>query len=307
MLKTICTLAVAALFVPAFGHAEPQPAPQTGLNPALPLDTKLFKTTKDYFKARIPKKIYTAFKDGRIPTNWGKDVNSMTPEKCVEYNAAEESTVLYVPATYDGSAAFGVYLHNSPGGQGIQPSAEWQALMDKLKLIYISPNRAQNESPAWRRIVLAMDSLATVKAHYKIDANRAYVGGWSGGGHVGMLCQMLYPEYFQGAISHAAQSYLPAPMPGGGGGGHFPGLTLADAKSELRKQRKWAVIFGDKDGNYQAILDTSKQWKDERFQYKPFFVKGMEHENASAAALEEALVWMGADQKPKKPADDRKP
>jgi putative esterase len=263
-------------------------APGKGVIKDFPVDTKLFKTTKEYFKGKVPKKVYVAYKKQKVPANW--HANGLIPEKCIEYNPGEETALLYVPNDYNGKTAYGVYIHNSPGAKGIMPSQEWQNLMDKLKLVYISPNKTANKTPTWRRIVLAMDSLASVKKQYKINDKRIYVGGLSGGGHIAMMCQMIYPQYFQGAISHAAQSYLPI----GGGTGHFPGLSMSDAKSKKRRKKYWAVISGDKDSNYKEILATSKDWKKQKFKYKFFDIKNMKHENAPSKALEDTLIWMGA-------------
>ena len=103
-----------------------------------------------------------------------------------------------------------------------------------------------------------------------------------------MMCHMIYPEYFSGSISHAAQSYLPSSK----GAGHFPGLNLNDTQTGVRKKHKWDVISGDKDSNYQKILTTSQEWLQAGFRYKFFDVKGMGHSTASASALEPVLEWM---------------
>lgn len=62
--------------------------------------------------------------------------------------------------------------------------------------------------------LLSMEALATVEESYKIDPARRIVTGLSGGGHMAMLTAALYPEYFIGAISHAAQSYYPSGVNG---------------------------------------------------------------------------------------------
>ncbi|MDD2597911.1 MAG: hypothetical protein PHO37_01620 [Kiritimatiellae bacterium] len=284
-MKAFYTTAAVSLFVCGVGLAEPQ----RGLIADFPIDTKLFPATKEYYKSKVPRKVFKAYDDGNVPASWKE---AKTPvDECIEYNPAEHTTLIYVPESYSETGNFGVYLHNSPGERGITPAADWKAIMDKFKLIYISPHKASNNTPHMRRLVLAMDSLATVRKHFKINDQRVYVGGLSGGGHMGMMCQMVYPEQFNGAISHAAQSYLPDR-----GCGHFPGLTLADAKSAPRKKLKWCVVSGDKDFNYKAILETSKEWDNAGFMYKFFDHKGMGHANASGPALEEALIWIGADE-----------
>lgn len=268
------------------GPALAEPA-RTGLLPSMAIDTRAFKTLHECFATSVQRKVLTAYK---MKKGMGAlEANHPTPEQCFAYDEGQ-TTVVYVPASYDGTEPFGVYLHNSPGQQGIHPSKPWQDLMDKLKLIYISPNGAGNDAADLRRVILALDSLASVKHRYKINDERVYVGGLSGGGYVGMCCQMFYPEIFHGAISHAAQSYLPTATKAG----HFAGLTLGDAKSGPRSQRKWAVISGDKDKNYHEIIDTSKEWTHARFQYKFINVPGMGHQNAAAEPFEEALLWIGA-------------
>ena len=255
--------------------------PQPGKVTELPIDTKMFKTAREYFAKPVQQKVCRGFKSKEY-ADW--TANTLTPEQCAGYTDPQ-SAVLYVPAAYDGSETYGVYVHISPSDGGQKPSRDWQAVFDKLKLICVSPNKTSNNVTMLRRVVLGLDALATVKAKYKTNPDRIYVGGLSGGGHMAMLSEMMYPEIYQGVISHAAQSYLMS---------HFPGLTLADAKLSPRTKRKWVVISGDKDKNYAEIKKTSKDWEHAKFQYKFIDVPGMKHENASAEAFEEALRWIGA-------------
>ena len=264
---------------------------EPGLRADLPINHKLFSSTEGYFEGRVPNKIYRAYKKNKVPASW--KANGMSPEACIEYDASEQSAVTYVPDSYDGNTPFGIYIHISPSNKGISPSLSWKELMETFQLIYISPNKTQNATPSWRRIALAMDSLATAKSQFNIEEDRVFIGGLSGGGHIAMMCQMIYPEFFQGAISHAAQSYLPSKKHFG----HFPGLRLTDAQSTPRKEKKWVVISGNKDSNYKEILKTSMAWEDAGFKYKFFDIKGMKHQNAPGSALEQALHWIGASPK----------
>ncbi len=272
---------------PTFAQDAAGSAPRTGLIADLPLDAKMFPTPKDYFSSPIQRKVYKAYRDrqgmGRLP------VNTLTPEACVTYTDPL-TTCVYVPPTYDGTKPFGVYLHNSPHPSGIRPSEGWKQLMQELEIIYISPNHGGNDVADLRRVALALDSLATVQRHYKVAPQRVYVGGLSGGGFIGMLCQMYYPELFCGAISHAAQSYLPSDSRSG----HFAGLSLSDARRPPRNKLGWVVISGSKDQNYETIKQTSETWKRAKFNYTFIDREGMGHENASADALKEALLFVGA-------------
>ncbi|NDC79454.1 MAG: hypothetical protein EBZ67_16535 [Chitinophagia bacterium] len=97
---------------------------------------------------------------------------------------------------------------------------------------------------------------------------------------------------FVGAVSHAAQSYLPG-FPPGSTWGHFPGLEISDFTQGPLKKRKWVVISGDKDKNYSEVLATSKDWDARKLPYRFIDVPGMAHTNASPEKLEEALHWVG--------------
>jgi predicted esterase len=245
-----------------------------------------FAEAKLYLASRNAKAVYQAFAKGDFPPEWSTNKKDVKNE--FAYDVATAKTIVYVPATYDGSKPFGVYLHVSAGDDG-ENMESYAPVMDRLNLIYISPKGTSNDQPMLRRIKLAIDALSAVRAQYKTDPKRIGVGGYSGGGHIAMLTHAMFPETFMGSVSHAAQSYLPKP----GSCGHFPGLEARDLKSGVLKEHKWCVISGDKDQNYNEIKTTSKDWESNRMNYKFFDVPGMAHSNAESDRLEAALKWIG--------------
>lgn len=243
-----------------------------------------FPDTKGYLESSNAKAVYKAFGSGNVPKSW-QPVNKADAEK--EFAYENGSAIVYVPATYDGTEAYGVYVHISPGDGG-EKYPVCAPVMDRLKMIYVSPKGTSNNQPMLRRIKLAVDALASVKEKFKTDPKRTCVGGYSGGGHMGMLTHAMFPGMFVASVSHAAQSYLPIDSCG-----HFPGLEMSDFKSKDIKGHKWCVISGNKDMNYQEILKTTKEWEQSRLDYRFFDVPGMGHTNAPAEKLEEALKWIG--------------
>jgi len=245
-----------------------------------------FAETKLYLGHRNAKAVYQAFAKGEFPADWTTNKKDVKAE--FAYDAATAKAIVYVPAAYDGTKPFGVYLHVSPGDDGENVEG-YAPVMDRLNLIYISPKGTSNDQPMLRRIKLAIDALSAVRAQYKTDPKRIGVGGFSGGGHIGMLLHAMFPDTFMGSVSHAAQSYLPQP----GSCGHFPGLEARDFKSGVLKEHKWCVISGDKDQNYAEIQKSSKLWEAYRMNYKFFDVPGMSHSDADPERLEAALKWIG--------------
>lgn len=245
-----------------------------------------FAETKLYLGNRHAKAVYQAFDKGGFPPDWTTNKKDVKAE--FAYDSATAKSIVYIPATYDGTKPFGVYLHISPGDDG-ENRKTYAPVMDRLNLIYISPKGTSNDQPMLRRVKLAIDALSAVQAQYRTDPKRICVGGYSGGGHMAMLTHAMFPETFMGSVSHAAQSYLPKP----GSCGHFPGLEARDLKSGALKDHKWCVISGDKDQNYAEIKTTSKEWEANRMDYKFFDVPGMAHSNAEPDQLETALKWIG--------------
>lgn len=244
----------------------------------------------DYLKQTHAKRIFDAFDKHKGTETWKQ--NTGTGKEQFDYDGTSAQTIVYVPASYDGLKPFGAYVHISPGDGG-DNGAAFQPIMDRLNLIYISPKGTSNGQPMLRRIHMAVDALESVRKEWKLDPKRCVVGGLSGGGHMAMLTQAMFPELFTGAVSHAAQSYLPTFPPAYYNGGHFPGLTGTDFTAGALKGRKWVVISGDKDKNYQEILTTSKQWEAHKLAYRFINVPGMAHTNAPPEQLEEALKWTG--------------
>ncbi len=259
---------------------------KTGWIHDFPIARPAFSETKDYLTDKTARTVYQAFEKGDFPPTWTTNKKDVKAE--FAYDVETAKTHVYIPASYDGSKPFGVYLHISHSDNGENVTG-YAAVMDRLNLIYISPFGVSNNQPMLRRVRLAVDALNSVRESYRVDPQRVAVGGISGGGHIAMLTHAMFPDLFMGSVSHAAQSYLPV----GGGMGHFPGLSVRDLKSGDLKGHKWCVISGDKDQNYGEILKTSKDWKDAGLDYRFFDVPSMGHTNADAAHLEDALKWLG--------------
>lgn len=243
---------------------------------------------KGYTASKNFRNIYKAFDGGTFPKDW--DTNHKGAGKGeFAYDPAMARARVYVPAGYTPTGGYGIYCHvsHSDAGENIPGYAP---VLDRLKLIYVSPMGVSNQQPMLRRIKLAVDAVAAVRAKYPANPQRVAIGGISGGGHMAMLTHAAFPEIFMGSVSHAAQSYLPTDATNCG---HFPGLEPGDLKGGPFKGHKWCVISGDKDQNYQAIRTTSAAWLKGRFDYRFFDVPGMGHTNAEPARLEEALKWLG--------------
>ena len=115
----------------------------------------------------------------------------------VDYTLAEESFEVYVPAAYTGDKPYGLLVFVNPHPSGRLPR-QYQAAIDKHRLIFVSPNKVGNDRVFRNRMGLAIDAATNLKARYKVDPERVYVAGISGGGRISSMLGMCYPDVFRG-------------------------------------------------------------------------------------------------------------
>lgn len=208
-------------------------------------------------------------------------------EKCV--SQTDQTCLVYVPSSYDGTKPFGLYLHITPGEQGGLPGG-YQPILDEKRMIFVSADKTSNNRAHWERVARSMNALATVRSQWKIDPNRTFVGGMSGGGHMSFLTHALYSTEFRGAISHAAQSYPPGMSQRGS---HFGPMSESDLRRGRRAQNHWLVIIGENDGrNLPETRLTADQWKKMPVTYRCDEIAGMGHSNASAEVFAKGIDWL---------------
>jgi predicted esterase len=258
----------------------------TGRIYAFPLSVRYYPTPAAYFT-------------GSARTAWRQELaadreENIDPLMAVSYAVEAQSAFVYVPASYDGSREFGVYVDVRSESAGALP-AGYDAVCDRHQLIWISPHASGNNVPAARRCALALDALASLQRRYRIDRRRIYAGGFSGGGTIAARLGVLYPEIVRGIMIHARGVYL-ADTPAGGGNvwpGHFSFLTGDDLRRIARQGLRVVFVTGPGDMNYGHVRASVAQWTQAGFAVKGFDVKGLGHEDAPADILNDAMVWLG--------------
>ena len=105
-----------------------------------------------------------------------------------------------------------VYLH-SWSGDYRQKNVTWQREAVNRGWIYLHPNfRGRNRQPEACGSKLArqdtIDALDYALEHYRVDRQRVYLAGSSGGGHMAMLTAAYFPERFTAASAWVGISDL---------------------------------------------------------------------------------------------------
>jgi len=85
----------------------------------------------------------------------------------------------------------------------------WQTVLDSYGVIFVGAQDSGNNSyDMSRRMPLAVLAAVNALHQYKIDPNRVFVGGMSGGSRVAMRLALGYPDLFAGALLNAGSDPL---------------------------------------------------------------------------------------------------
>jgi dienelactone hydrolase len=124
-----------------------------------------------------------------------------------DYDSSSQAYEVYVPRSLKAAKPAGLILFISPGDRGLGLEA-FRKVCDEKKLIFASPHNAGNETPPRRRVRIVLDVLDDLRRGHAIDAERTYIGGFSGGGRIACAIGFALPEYFGGVLPVCAAGDL---------------------------------------------------------------------------------------------------
>jgi len=130
---------------------------------------------------------------------------------------AQERFTVYVPPQPP-ARGFGVLVFVPPWENAMLPRG-WAAILDRHGVIFVSAANSGNAANVLdRREPLALLGAHNIMQRFRVDSERIYIGGYSGGSRVAMRLALAYPDVFRGAFLNAgsdpigdAQTPLPPP------------------------------------------------------------------------------------------------
>lgn len=246
--------------------------------PDVPLTEKMYSTAEEYMQGGNTIKIFQ--------------------ESKVELTSVTKSAYVYVPENYSPGGKWGLIVSICPSEKAYM-RPDWKKVLSTEKMLFIAPHGAGNESHAFKRFLLTLDSIATMKKYYDFSDENIIVQGLSGGGTMAIFAAFARPDLFKGAIVEAMGIYLPDAASGNKNKIHisqsdhyFSQFTEEDWNFYRQKGTRWAFVTGENDFNYEAILNDDESWKQSKLQYRIFDVPGMPHTNSSGADLQKIIQWM---------------
>ncbi len=185
------------------------------------------------------------------------------------YDLAAESFEVFVPESYRADGSFGLLVWISPGPYGGARRPEVLALLAERRLIWAGADDSGNDRLRWDRTTLALDAAHNLARLYRLDPERIYAAGYSGGGRVASGLAMLYPEVFRGGFFFFGVDFhrsLPIPdRPGS----HWPARFAPPPRARLKEVKgatRFVLLTGERDFNRVQTRRTYEAMREEGFQ-----------------------------------------
>lgn len=210
----------------------------------------------------------------------------------VDYNLPDESFEVYVPADYNAEKPFGLLAFVNPHPSG-RPPQQYVHLLDKYHLIYVGANKAGNDRFVRLRMGLTIDAVMNIRAQYKIDPDRIYVSGISGGGRTASMLGVGFADVFRGGFYIIGCNYYKQVWSTEQKGFYKKSYYAPPAEiyRAARTRSKHVFLTGDTDGNRDQTTLYYNGFKSDNFEHIAFFqVPGMGHQPPPVDWFEKGLI-----------------
>lgn len=167
---------------------------------------------------------------------------------------AQESFALYVPAP-EPPQGYGLVVFVAPWDAARLPDG-WGSALDEKGLIFVSAAHSGNDQNALgRREPLAILAEQNVVHRYRVDPQRIYIAGFSGGSRVALRLALAYPDLFRGAVLNASSDPI---------GTAAIELPPKDLFLQFQEKAHLVYVTGDRDTSrvawHLASMHSLRDW-----------------------------------------------
>lgn len=206
---------------------------------------------------------------------FGKDVSLPAG-----FDSTKQKYQLFLPKGHAKDKPAGLILFISAGDAPAGLTA-WQKTCQDQNFVFASPFAAGNNVPAAQRTRVILDVLDDVRRTCKIDPDRTYLTGFSGGGRMACAIGFALPEYFGGVVPLC-------------GTNPPPGLTAS--RHLLCDRLSVAFVTGEKDFNRKENEVYMAPWfADIGVRSKLFLMPKAGHAIPSPAIVADIHAWLEDD------------
>jgi hypothetical protein len=129
----------------------------------------------------------------------------------------QERFAVYVPS-HPPTQGYGLLVFVPPWENAMLPRG-WATVLDRRGVIFVSAANSGNAANILdRREPLALLAAHNIMQRFRVDPERIYIGGYSGGSRVALRLALGYPDVFRGAFLNAGSdpigdAQVPLPPP----------------------------------------------------------------------------------------------
>lgn len=168
----------------------------------------------------------------------------------------------------------------------------WMGELDKHGMIFVTAAKSGNEESILdRREPLALLAAHNILQRYRVDPERVYIGGLSGGSRTAMRLALAYPDLFRGALLNAGSDPI---------GTAQIRLPPADLMHKFQESSHLVYITGANDTEHidadMRSRDSMQHWC--VFDMKTVAVPWIGHEILGATAFNRGLDALLTNEKP---------
>jgi len=203
---------------------------------------------------------------------------------------AQERFTVFVPS-HSPAQGYGLLVFVPPWENATLPPG-WAEILDRHGVIFVSAANSGNAANVLdRREPLALLAAHNIRQRFRVDPERLYIGGFSGGSRIALRLALGFPDVFRGALLNAGSDPI--------GDAQTP-LPPAELFSRFQEMTRIVYISGkndavnvDKDAaSTRSMLEWCVfDWYAERSPWA-------DHEVAGATVLGRALDMLGKHAKP---------
>lgn len=194
---------------------------------------------------------------------------------------AKERFALYVPAQMP-PGGYALLVFVPPWDEASMPAA-WTSILERHGMILVTAAHIGNDTSLLdRREPVSLLAASNVMARYRVNPQRVYVGGFSGGSRVALRLALGYPDVFHGALLEAGSDTLGRTVP-------LPPLSLLE---QFQSSTRLVYFTGQRDTANQDADRQSRaslhDWCIDDFDVRAMPWTG--HDLAEPPALDRALT-----------------